>query len=90
MASNLSLQEYCGLEASPSLQGYDLHQNVSAVSGCNSSHNVTPSWRQVVPCFWVQFPVPSTSARVLVLVYYVLVSLLSLSLNGLVILLWLK
>ena len=41
-------------------------------------------------CFWLQFPVPSLLARVLVLVYYLLVSLLSISLNGLVIFLWLR
>ena len=41
-------------------------------------------------CFWLQFPVPSLMARVVVLVYYLLVSLLSISLNGLVIFLWLR
>ena len=43
---------------------------------------------KVVSCFWVQFHVPSVTARVVVLTSYLAISILSLILNGLVIYLW--
>ena len=41
-------------------------------------------------CYWLQFPLPSLTVRILVLIYYIIIGLLSISLNGLVIFLWLR
>ena len=51
---------------------------------------IATSWVQVVSCFWLQFPQPSSPEKMLVLVFYVLVAVASISLNGLVVLLWLR
>ena len=45
---------------------------------------------QVVSCFWLQFPPPSSPEKMVVLVFYVLVAAASISFNGLVVLLWLR